>query len=67
MVEAEAEEEALVATWQGEGHPTGGASGAVEGASGDTEVSGKAGRTLCEPNQIYLAHSMQVQWRRGSM
>lgn len=66
MAVAEAEEEALVATSQGEARPTGGASEAVEGASGDTEKYVIAGRTLCEPNPLYLAYPVHMQWRGGS-
>lgn len=46
MVGAVAEEGAL-ATSLGEGPPSGGASGAVEGASGDTEEPVVARLTLC--------------------
>lgn len=63
MAVAEEEEEALVATSQGEAHPTGVDSGAVEGDSGDTEKSSIAGRTLCEPNLLYLAYQVHIQWR----
>lgn len=65
MGEAEAEEEAL-ATSQGEGHPTGGASGAAEEASGDTEGSGMVGMTLYEPSILHLAHWTHTQWREAA-